>query len=132
MDFKKFSVEFAEEIDGQYTEYDEKTSLFIVPLPESRHQMVIAEIKEHPQSQRQVIDVTSKVCPAKKSFKYMEMLEAAKDYDHTRFIIDGEFLKAEASHFLNNVDQQIVKEMILEVAHKADEWELELTGKDIQ
>lgn len=132
MDFKKFSRDYASEINGQYTEYSETTSLFTVPLPDGRYQMVVAEIKKHPRYNKDIVHVTSQVCSAKdKNIKFVDLLESVKGYIHSRFIVDGDFLRTEASYFLENADKNIIKEMINEVANVADQWEFKITGKDI-
>ena len=132
MDFKDFSQRFAEEVNGQYSEYDKITSLFILHLPDGRHQMVVAKIFESKRyNNRKAVHVTSKICPAKASLRYHEILRSVQGYMHTRFVIEDDFLKTEASFYLDNVNEEIIKEMILEVAYTADEWEKRITGKDI-
>ncbi len=131
MDFVNFSKSFATEINGQYTEYDDKKSVFVIPLPDGRNQTVIAEIFHHEQYQKEVVRVDSKICNLFSPIKYSEILKASQNFVHARFIAEDDFLKAEASFFLDNLEERIIKEMILEVAQVADEWELKITGKDI-
>ncbi len=131
MDFVEFSSKFAEEINGQYTEYDDKKSVFIIPLSDGRNQTVIAEIFFNEQYKREVVRVDSKICNLFSPIKYSEILAASRDFIHARFIAEDNFLKAEASFFLDNLDEDIIKEMVLEVANVADDWELKITGKDV-
>lgn len=131
MDFVKFSARFAEEINGTYNEYDDKKSVFIIPLPDGRNQTVIATIYDHEEYKRQVVRVDSKICQLFSPIKYSEILGASINFIHARFIAEDGFLKSEASFFLDHLDEETIKEMILEVAKVADEWELKITGKDI-
>lgn len=130
MDFKKFSQDLANEIKGQYTEYDSRHSVFIVPLPEERFQTVIARIHFHETYKRDVIQVLSKVCELKQRIDFAALLEASSELVYTRFIVEDGYLKTESSFFLDNVTDTLIKEMILEVTHTADEWELKITGQD--
>lgn len=130
MDFKKFSQNLASEIKGQYTEYDSKHSVFIVPLSDDRFQTVIARIHHHDKYKRDVIQVLSKVCELKHKIDFPALLEASSELVYTRFIVEDGFLKTEASFFLENVTDQLIKEMIMEVTYTADEWELKITGQD--
>ena len=130
MDFKAFSAQFAQETNGTYDEYDERKSVFILPLANGRNQTVIAEIKTH-DSGREFVRVDSKVCKLFSPIKYSEILAASVDFIHARFIAEDDFLKVEASFYLDNLNESIIKEMILEVAQLADDWELEITGEDI-
>ena len=131
MNFVSFSKQFAKEINGQYTEYDEKKSVFIVPLPDGRNQTVIAEIFHHEQYEREVIRIDSKICNLFSPIKYSEILAASTKFVHARFIAEDSFLKAESSFFMDHLNEVVIKEMILEVAQVADQWELKITGEDI-
>ncbi len=131
MDFKKFSEQFAKDINGSYTEYDERKSVFVIPLPDGRNQTVIASIEYFEEYDREVVRVDSKICPLFSPIKYSEILAASTRFIHARFIAEDEFLKAESSFFLDHLDEDVIKEMILEVAKVADDWELAITGKDV-
>lgn len=129
MDFRAFSAQFAKEADGTYDEYDDTKSVFILPLSNGRNQTVIAEITEHA-SGRRIVRVDSKICRLFSPIKYSEILAASAQFIHARFIAEDDYLKAEASFYLDNLSDEIIKEMILEVAQVADDWELNITGED--
>lgn len=130
MDFSKFSQKLATEINAQHTEYDANHSVFVVPLNEDRFQTVIARIIDHPKFNKQVVKITSKIAFITEEIDYVTVLSASAEFVHTRFIIEEETVKAEASFFLDSASDSIMKEMILEVANTADEWEFKITGKD--
>lgn len=131
MDFAAFSQKLASDINGQYTEYDARHSVFIVPLEGDRFQTVIARIEENHRYEKQVVRVTSKVCEVgAQPIDFAQALEASTEFVHTRFIVEDGFLKTEASFFLDNLTDSLIKEMIMEVTYTADEWELKITGQD--
>lgn len=131
MDFKAFSRKFAAKTGGQYNEYDENRSIFIVALPDERFQTVTAQIIEHEKYNRTTVQVTSKVCRTDfPSIDYPAILEASKDFVHTNFIVEDGYLKVDTTVFLDYADEALIEEMITEVATTADEWEFKITGQD--
>lgn len=131
MDFKAFSKKFADKIGGDYQEYDANHSIFVIPLSDGRFQTVIAKVIDHDKYNRKAVQVTSKVCKIDEPIDYPKVLEASKDFVHTNFIVEDDFLKVDTSIFLDHSDEKLIEEMITEVAYTADEWELKITGKDI-
>ncbi|MEO9484998.1 MAG: hypothetical protein ABJG47_16175 [Ekhidna sp.] len=131
MDYRKFSQKYAEEIGGEFREYDETQSVIIVPLKNGRFQTVTGHIVTHSGYERELVHLKSKVCELTYDVPFKECLEASKEYPYTKFIVEDDFLKVEAINFLVNLNENMVKEMIMEIAHHADDWELKITGKDI-
>jgi len=132
MNYRKFSQNYAKEIGGEFREYDDTQSVIIVPLKNGRFQTVTGHIMEHPDYKREVVHLRSKVCKMNGyDIPYNDLLAASKDYPYTKFIVEDGFLKVEAINFLVNLKDQMVKEMIMEIAQHADDWELKITGKDI-
>ncbi len=131
MDYKKFSQSYASEIGGEFREYDDNQSVIIVPLRQDRFQTVTGHIVKHAGYDREVIHLKSKVCELSYDIPFQECLEASKDYPYTKFMVEDGFLKVEAINFLINLNESMVKEMIMEIALHADDWELRITGKDI-
>ena len=131
MDFRKFSQKYAQEVGGQFREYDDARSVIIIPIGEGRFQTVIGHVTHNEDYQRDVIQIKSKVCELKEDIPYEDLLEASMDFPYTKFIVEDEFLKVEATTFLVNLTEDMIKEMILEVANISDDWEFRITGKDI-
>lgn len=131
MDFKKFLKNYADEINGQFQEYDNAKSVIIVPLPDERFQTVIGEEKESARYKRNGIELTSKVCKYRKDIDLKRLLEEHCSACHAKFVIKDDFLQVEASAFVDNINSEIMKEMIQEVANLADEYEFILTGADV-
>lgn len=131
MDFRSFSLKFANKIGGKYEEYDDNHSIFVVPLPDDRFQTVIAKLSYFGKYDCNIVQITSKVCESTENIDYPKILEASKDFIHTNFIVEDGFLKVDSSVFLDHSDEKLISEAILEVAYTADEWEFKITGKDI-
>lgn len=131
MDFRKFSEKYAQEIGGQFREYDETRSVIIVPLYGERFQTITGQVVLNPDYNREVLQVKTKVCELKSYIPFEEILEASSDLPYAKFITEDGFLKVEASSFIHNLTEEMVKEMIQEVANVADDWEFKITGEDI-
>lgn len=131
MNYRDFSQKYAKEIGGEFREYDETQSVIIVPLKSGRFQTVTGHIVKHTGYDREVVHLKSKVCELTYDIPYNDCLEASKDYPYTKFIVEDGYLKVEAINFIVNLNEDMVKEMIVEIAQHADDWELKITGKDI-
>jgi len=130
--FETLAKEFAEEIDGRFQEYDDNNVIVIVPLKDNRFQAVIGQHTIHKKTQRHVINIKSNICACTENIPYYEVLQTNSEYPYARFIIEDDILKVEATEFEDHIDESQVKEMIIEVANLADEWEFKITGQDIQ
>ena len=131
MDLNAFMETYSEEIGGSYSEYDSKTSIIIVPLPDQRFQTVLGTLKHHEKYDRLGIEFTSKVCPVDDKLNCKLLLEENTNFNHAKFAIADEFVIVEASSFVETVTEDIIKEIIQEVANVADEYEYRLTGVDV-
>lgn len=131
MEFNKFMESFAREIGGQFDEYNKNKSIIIVPLNDGRYQAVIGAMNYSAKYSNTIIEVSSKVCNFSPEIDLKVLLEENSQFCHAKFSIANEFLRVEASAFLDNADPEFLKEMIIEVANTADEWEYRLTGLDV-
>ncbi len=131
MNFTEFMESFAEEIGGQFSEYDKTKSVIIVPVDEFRFQTVVGEMRHINHYDKTAIEYSSKVCSYQGDIDLKLLLEENTKFCHAKFsIVDG-FVKVEASAFIDNATAELLKEIILEVAQMADEWEYKLTGMDV-
>ncbi len=131
MDFRSFSKKYAGEIGGEYREYDETRSVIIFPLEGGRFQTITGHIVLHPDYDREVVQIKTKVCGLDENIPYNDVLAESTNLPYSKFVVEDDFLKVEASTFLVNLKEKMVKEMIVEVANVADRWEFRITGKDI-
>lgn len=123
--------QYAEQIGGQFTDYDHSKSVVVVPITGSRFQTVLAVTQTSAVSGRNQALFSSKVCEYTNSLDLKNLLEQNANFDYSKFVLEEGFLKVEASCLANSVSQDQIKEMIQEVAQLADHYELKLTGKDI-
>ena len=123
--------QYAEQIGGQYTDYDHSKSVVVIPITGSRFQTVLAITQTSAVSGRNQALFSSKVCEYTNSLDLKNLLEQNANFDYSKFVLEEGFLKVEASCLANSVSQDQIKEMIQEVAQLADHYELKLTGKDI-
>jgi len=129
--FNEFMEKFADEIGGQFSEYDQSKSVIIVPLDENRFQAVLGVMKYNDKFKKLGVEFSSKVCPFSDDIDCKQLvLENAKTC-YAKFVIVDDFVKVEGSTFVESVKVDALKEIIREVAQLADEWELKLTGLDV-
>ena len=131
MNFTEFMENYAAEIDGQFSEYDNTKSVITVPLQDQRFQAVKGVMKRIGTFDRLGIEFSSRVCPCQEDINYRELLEENTKFCHAKFSIISDFIHVEASAYLDNITDELLKEIIQEVAQVADEWELKLTGQDV-
>lgn len=122
---------YADQIGGQYTDYDQSRSVIVVPINSSRFQTVLASTQKSPVSGRDQAIFASKVCEYSAGLDLKNLLEQNANFDYSKFVLEDGYLKIEASCLASTVSQDQVKEMIQEVAQLADHYEDKLTGKDI-
>ena len=131
MNIMNYVQQYAEQIGGQYTDYDHSKSVVVVPITGSRFQTVLAVTQTSAVSGRNQALFSSKVCEYTNNLDLKNLLEQNAYFDYSKFVLEEGFLKVEASCLANTVSQDQIKEMIQEVAQLADHYELKLTGKDI-
>ena len=131
MDLSKFLKGYAEQIGGQFTEYDPLHTIIIVPVSGGRFQTVLGTIQQNDLYNRRLLTLNSKVCLLKPGIDFHMLLEQSAFFNYCRFIIRDNYLQIEAVTALPTVSEETVKEMVQEVANLADQFEMKLTGSDI-
>ena len=124
-------MRLADEIGGQFSEYDTTKSVIIVPLHDNRFQAVLGVLKYNEKFNKTSIEYSSKVCKFTEDIDLKELLIENSKTIYARFVITEGYLKVEGSAFLENINENGLKEILIEIANKADEWELKLTGLDV-
>ena len=127
----KYVQQFADQIGGQFTDYDHTKSVIVVPTVGNRYQTVVALTQKSPVSGREQAIFTSKVCEFDSSLDLKTLLEQNANFDFSKFILEDGFLKVEASCLTDTASEDQLREMIQEVAQLADHYEMKLTGQDI-
>nr|WKN34347.1 hypothetical protein K4G66_18375 [Tunicatimonas sp. TK19036] len=134
MDLLQFLQNLAEELEGSFSEYDEHTSVIVVPMKDGRFQSVQGKIHSLDDQDTKMITFTSKVCPYYHQMDLVDFMTENKKMIFSKFTVDNTFIKTEASVFLEFVsdhNKNFLKDMIHEVAEMADKWEHKLTGLDV-
>lgn len=131
MNLNAFMKTYAAEIGGQYTDYNAELSIVIVPVAGGRAQTVMGNIRTNQLYNRKLIAFTSKICPYQRSIDLQALLEQAAHFNYCRFVIAENYLQIEAVASFDSVSEHSVKEMVQEVANLADQFEMKLTGTDI-
>ncbi|MBX2944039.1 MAG: hypothetical protein KF860_17035 [Cyclobacteriaceae bacterium] len=132
MNLASFMKSYADEIDGQYSSYDNTNSIIIVPLAGGRFQTVIGTVKENKLYSRNMVTFTSKICADSSDLPLKNLLKQSTLFNYGRFVISDNFLQIEAVASLDGTPESSMKEMIQEVANLADQYEFKLTGADVQ
>ncbi len=129
--FSELMEKIAEDIGGQFSEYDKFKSVIIVPLQENRYQAVVGVLKHNEKLNKTRLEFSSKVCQLSESVDLKELLMENAKTCYARFVIVDDYVRVEGSAFLESVTESGIKEIIDEVANMADAWELKLTGLDV-
>lgn len=130
MNLMQVIQQYAEGIGGEFTDYDHKKSVIVVPLG-TRYQTVLATSQKSEISGKEQVVFTSKVCEFNPSLDLKNLLEQHSRFDFSKFIVEDGFLKVEASCLQSSTSDKQVQEMIQEVASLADQFELKITGLDV-
>ena len=118
---------YAEEINGNFSEYDEYRSVIVVPLDKDRQQAVVGEMD----TEHKMVVISSKVCIADDKINFKELLEENHKSVYGKFTIANDFLKVESKGHSSEVGEDTLKSAIQEIANMADKWEMNITGRDI-
>lgn len=129
--FSELMERIAEDIGGQFSEYDKYKSVIIVPLEGNRYQAVVGVLKHSEKMNKTRLEFSSKVCQLSESVDLKELLMENAKTCYARFVIVDDYVRVEGSTFIESVTEDGIKEIIDEVANMADAWELKLTGMDV-
>jgi hypothetical protein len=131
MDLRAFMRRYSEEIGGEFNEYSPEFIIIIIPVSGGRAQTVVAEVRNNELYNRKLITFTSKVCPAQNDIDYRSLLTQTSFLNYGRFVIAENYLQVQAVAPYDSPEGAI-KEMIQEVANVADQFEMKITGADVQ
>jgi hypothetical protein len=131
MELNSVMRKYADEINGQYMEYDPSHSIIIVPVSGGRAQTVLGNVRKNELYNRKLLAFTSKVCAFSPEIDLKVLLEQTAFFNYCRFILHENHLQVEAVTSFDTISEETVKEMIQEVANLADQYELKLTGVDV-
>jgi hypothetical protein len=125
MDFKTLMQDASKILDGTFSEYDDKTTVIIVPVDDHRFQTVFAHNEDE-----DGIKFNSKACDPTDELPFKKLIDDNSNHKYARLEIENDVLYV-TSRSLPGSQPEGVAKMLLEVGKVADSWELELTGQDI-
>ena len=131
MNIFPFVKQYAESISGQFTEYDNTKAVVVVPTFDGRFQTILLTIEPSKTSTKLKAVMSSKVCEYNTNLDLKNLLEQNSRFDYSKFILEDNHLKVEASCLADNASEDELKHMVQEVAKLADSYEMTLTGRDI-
>jgi hypothetical protein len=131
MNIMNYVQQYAEQIGGQYTDYDHTRSVVVVPLTGSRFQTVMAMQQKSPVSGRDQAIFSSKICEFNLNLNLEDLMKQNAHFDYSKFVLEDGYLKVEASCLAATASEAQLKEMLQEVAQLADHYEEKLTGRDV-
>jgi hypothetical protein len=131
MNIFSYVKQYADQVNGQFTEYDHTKAIVVVPTVDGRFQTVLLTLEASKSSANQMAVLSSKVCEYTPDIDLKNLLEQNGTFDYSKFTIDEGHLKVEASTLSNNASEEELAHMIQEVAKMADSYEMKLTGKDV-
>ena len=131
MNYKKFAEKYAVEINGDFSDYDDEQSVIVIQLKDERYQAVQGRVFTPDKYGVEVLQLRSTVCKTTQKIDFVSLLEATTKYVYSKFVIEDDHLKVEASAITQNLSESTIKDMIQEAGNLADEWEFKITGKDI-
>jgi hypothetical protein len=131
MELNSLMRKYADEINGQYMEYDPNHAIIIVPVSGGRAQTVLGNVRKNDLYNRKLLTISSKVCAFAPEIDLKLLLEQTAFFNYCRFVLNENYLQVEAVAAFDTISEDAVKEMIQEVANLADQFELKLTGVDV-
>lgn len=131
MNLNTFMKNYAQEIDGQYSEYNDTVSIIIVPLFDDRFQTVFGKITKYDRYDKEVIEFSSKVCEYEEGLDLKSLMEENANFLYGKFSILNDYIQVKVTFFKDNTNEATFKQAIQEIANIADEYEFKLTGADV-
>jgi hypothetical protein len=117
------------EIDGRFVEYSYENTIITVPLNKDRFQNVTGYMIDRPQGT--MLEFMSTVCTLRSEIDHRAMLELNQELYYSKVVIHEGFLKVAAAALYDHCTEDLVRDMIMEVAYVADDLEMRIIGYDI-
>jgi len=131
MDLNAVMAQIAEQVNGQYTMYDPDHAIIVVPVAGSRFQTVLGAVRMNDLYNLRLYNISSNVCALQADIQFAMLLEQSAHFYCSRFVITDGYLVVEAVAEADSVSPDALREMIMEVANLADQYEMKITGADI-
>ena len=119
----------ADEIDGKFLEDSTENTIITVPVSRHRYQNVTGYLLNR--SNTKVVEFMSRVCELNDDIDHKAMLELNQELFYSKVVIHEGYLKVAAAALLDHCTEDLIKDMVLEVARVADDLEHHLVGADV-
>jgi hypothetical protein len=129
MDLSEIMQRLAIDIDGRFMEYSDENTIITVPVGKLRYQNVTGYLTIR--NEKQVVEFMSKVCELRAGINFKALLELNQDLFYGKVIIFEGMLRVAAAALFEHSTEEIIRDMILEVAQAADDLELKLMEADV-
>lgn len=129
MNLSQTMQKLAEEIDGRFLEYSQENTIITVPVSRCRYQNVTGYLFTRHGSK--VVEFMSSICELNESIDHRAMLELNQELFYSKVIIHEGYLKVAAAALFDHCTEELIEDMILEVAKVADKLEHDLVGADV-
>jgi hypothetical protein len=130
MDVSKSIESIADAMGGSFTEYSTENLIITVPVKGDRFQAVTTYQLVH--DGKKVLELASRVCDADQpDVNYRHLLELNQELTYSKIVIFDGFIQLAAEVVVEHITEDILKDIIAELATTADRIENEITGKDV-
>ncbi|MDX2190741.1 MAG: hypothetical protein SFY32_12840 [Bacteroidota bacterium] len=130
LNLDKILENYANEVGGKVIPYTDNQSIIIMPTKHGRFQRVLGWSRISKSRNIKFLEFDSKVCEWNDSIDMKKYLNEAGAFTFCRLIIKEGFLQVASSVIVEHATDDLVKDMVKEVAEIADELEFQITGKD--
>ena len=125
IDFKTLMQDASSIIEGTFSEYDDVTTVVIVPIDEHRFQTVFAHDEKE-----NGIKFNSKACDPMDELPCRELLQENADHKFARLELENNILYVTGRALPGSAPEGVAA-VLKEVGVVADVWEHKLTGQDV-
>jgi hypothetical protein len=128
IDLDKVLDEYANKVGGKVIPYTDSQSVLTIPTSKGRFQSVIGWSKM--MKDYKFLEFDSKVCKYDSSLDLKKVLEESSHYTFARLVIKDEYLQVAAAVIVEHATEDLIYDMVREVAETADDLEDRITGRD--
>ena len=128
LNLDKILEEYANKVGGKVIPYTNTQSVIVLPTKHDRFQKVFAY-----SNQTQVykfVEFYSKVTEYNADIDLKPLMEEASQFTFSRIMIKNNDINVAAAVVVDHATEDIIKDMVREVADVADDLEFKITGKD--
>jgi hypothetical protein len=131
LNLDKILEKYSNEVGGKVIPYTDNQSIIIMPTKHGRFQRVLGWSRISKSRHIKFLEFDSKVCEYNGSIDMKKYLEEAASFTFSRLIIKEGFLQVASSVIVEHATEDLIRDMVKEVAEVADDLEFQITGQDV-